>query len=259
MNHLKSFTMKTPFVKSLQVGLLGLLAFWMLPAALRADQSIGLPNAGLELWQDGRPLYWTGSTGNIPPENLSPSAEAHTGQWACRLVRTQKQHVRWSSSPLSLQAGAYRLEYFVKGQGCLRNTYYSGMSYASYSPYDTVMTTAWQRVIYTFELKRDLDSLQLIFSLCQTDTGGLYIDDVSLFRELPDSFAPCMGEDCQIRILPGGLKISLDVPRLVQLYDLSGHCLISRQVSDAAFFDLPAGFYLLRLPAVGRSLKLLIP
>lgn len=259
MNHLKSFTMKTPFVRSLQVGLPGLLAFLMLPAGLLADQSIGLPNAGLELWQDGRPLYWTGSTGNISPESLSPSADAHSGRWACRLVRTQKQHVRWSSCPLSLPSGPYRLDYFVKGHGCLRNSYYSGTAYAPYTPYDTLATDSWQQKSFGFELKKDLDSLQLIFSICQTDENGLLIDDVILCREWPDSFSSLEPESLQVQILSGGFRLTVATPARVLVYDLSGHCCISERVEGLGSFSLPRGFYLLCLPDIGCTIKLVIP
>lgn len=256
MNHLKSFTMKKRFHKPWQVGLIGPLAFLLFPGSLRADRAVNLPNAGLELWQDSVPLYWSGSTSNIPPEGVFPSSDAHSGLWACQLVRTQKQHVRWSSSPLALPSGSYRLEYYVKGQGCLRNSYYSGTAYAAYAPYDTLSTDDWLKKSYVFELKRDLDSLQLIFSLCQTDKQGLLIDDVALMRVLPDSFTPFHYDEYQVQALAGGFRLYLASPARVQVYDLSGHCLIDERVEGIKSFSLPRGFYLLHLPASHRTLKL---
>lgn len=248
--------MKKRFYNRLQVSLMGSLAFLLFPASLRADRVMDLPNAGLELWQDSLPLYWTGSTSSIPDEGISPSSDAHSGLWACQLVRTQKQHVRWSSCPLALPSGTYRLDYYVKGHGCLRNSYYSGTSYAPYAPYDTLSADDWQLKSYAFELKRDMDSLQLIFSLCQTDKAGLFIDDVALIRVLPDSFTPFHYDEYRIQSLSGGFRLSLASPAQVEVYDLSGHRLLDERVEGIKSFSLPRGFYLLHFPASRHTVKL---
>ncbi len=220
---------------------------------------VNLSNAGFEQWTgEGLPAHWFGSASNLAASNVQDSEDAYLGTRCCRLVRTQKSHARFSSCPMALSKGNYRMNYYVKGVGAIRNTYYSGSSYANYSEFDTLQTSVWQLKTYEFELKKDLDSLQLVFSICQTDTVGLFIDEVSL-AQLPSTGLSDVADASKVSVSVSEkiVRILTEQPLQVTVTDLSGRECISAFTPLEC--ELPEGLYIVRIPETGVCRKVLVP
>lgn len=217
-----------------------------------------LQNQGFESWDNNLPQYWFGSASSIAEASVYQSAEAHSGEYSCRLVRTQKGHVRFSSASLALTAGLYRLSYYVKGGGCIRNSYYNGASYASYSDYDTLSNDQqWKYKVYEFELKKDAD-VQLLYSLCSTDTVGLFIDDV-LFENIASNLDDNQLKSPSVWIVPEGLSIDLPELSKLILYDMLGRTIFNEDVEGYKTIALSRGVYLLKIGNRSSAIKLYIP
>jgi hypothetical protein len=217
-----------------------------------------LLNTGFEIWENDLPAYWFGSASSIPEASVFQCSDAHSGESSCRLVRTQKTHVRFSSAPLSLNLGAYRFSYYVKGSGCIRNSFYNGSSYAAYSDYDTLNNQKeWIEKVYEIELKKDVE-VQLLFSLCLTDSTGLFIDDV-LFESIPaglnqsGEFSPLIWAD------QGLLNLQLPDLHALVVYDMLGRKVCEKEVQGNLSIPLPRGYYLIKLADQAKPVKVYIP
>jgi len=217
-----------------------------------------LLNTGFEIWENNLPAHWFGSASNIPETSVFQCAEAHSGESSCRLVRTQKTHVRFSSAPLFLNLGNYRLSYYVKGSGCIRNSFYNGSSYAAYSDYDTLSNQQeWMKKVYEFELKKDVE-VQLLFSLCLTDSIGLFIDDV-LFESIPAGLNRPVEFSPLIRTAQGLLQLQLPKPQSLVVYDMLGRKVCERNVQGDLSIPLSRGYYLIALSGQPKPVKVYIP
>ncbi|MDD2559400.1 MAG: hypothetical protein PHE04_01855 [Bacteroidales bacterium] len=217
-----------------------------------------LLNTGFEIWEDNMPADWFGSASSIPEASVFKSSEAHSGESSCRLVRTQKSHVRFSSSPMTLSLGAYRFSYYVKGSGCIRNSFYNGSSYATYSDYDTLSNQQeWKKKVYEFELKKDAE-LQMLFSLCLTDSIGLFIDDV-LFESIPADLEHSAESSPLIWSAQGVLKLQSPQQQALVVFDMLGRKVCENIVQGTFSIALPRGFYLVKTENQSKPQKVYIP
>lgn len=230
---------------------LGLTSLW-------AQNAVSLQNTGFEFWQDDLPLSWFGSSSNIPKASVSKSTEAYSGNYSCCLLRTQKTHIRFGSEAVSLTAGNYQLSYFVKGNGCIRNSIYNGTSYAAYSDYDTLVGSAWKQIEYAFVLKKEAE-VQLLFSLCQTDTIGLFIDDVSLRPILSDVGTNVVEKPC-VAVVSGVLHLKMTCEDLVCIFNPWGQMLYRSVLSAGVhLLPFPSGCYIVKVDKADCCQKVLIP
>jgi|GEM_PF-695693 hypothetical protein len=223
-----------------------------------SDSNNLLMNTGFEVWENNLPAHWFGSASSIPETSVYQSTEAHSGVSSCRLVRTQKTHVRFSSAPLELNTGFYKLSYYAKGSGCIRNSFYNGSSYAAYSDYDTLNNQQeWKKKVYEFELKKDA-GVQLLFSLCLTDTIGLFVDDV-LFESVAADLN--QARDCSplIWTAQGMLGLQLTQMQSLVIYDMLGRIVYKNLVQGTVSIALPRGLYLVKTADQSNPVKLYIP
>lgn len=155
-----------------------------------------IANGSFELWTDGLPDSWFGSTSSITATDVDEDTSAsHDGLRACQLTDSAEAHRRFTTLAMSLAAGDYSCSYWVRGTGEIRNAYFDG-DYSSYSSYVSVDNDAWQRVSYSFHLAQAVpDLFELIFSVRLTDEsrGHLHIDDVHCGR----GFEPCDAVVCE--------------------------------------------------------------
>lgn len=255
---------KTFLLSNRRVGYLTLFVTLFASLAQAQQYPNQLSNAGFEDWNNDCPVFWLGVSSNIDSSSVLPCEEAHTGRYACRLLRKQKTHVRFSSDTMSLEAGQYKLSYYAKGNGCIRNSYSylnnnGNFSVASYSQYDTLRNSDWLKIEYVFELKKDYDALQLVFSLCQTDENGLIIDDL-LLEKVTTSLAeaPRLSE---MTCWSKGKQLQVEVSSATRLivYNLLGEKVVQRNLSIGQHaFDLPSGTYLIK-SSEGITRKVFIP
>ncbi len=217
-----------------------------------------LLNTGFEIWENNLPANWFGSASSIPEASVLQSTEAHSGESSCRLVRTQKSHVRFSSAPLVLSLGAYRFSYYVKGSGCIRNSFYNGSSYAAYSDYDTLNNQQeWTKKVYEIELKKDAE-VQLLFSLCLTDSMGLFLDDV-LFESIPAGLTQSTECPALIWTAQGLLHLQLPQQQPLVVYDMLGRNVFEKEVQGNLSVPLPRGYYLIKTANQAKPVKVYIP
>lgn len=225
---------------------------------LPAQNVVTMQNAGFESWQEDLPVSWFGSSSSISKSSVFISSEAYAGIYSCRLLRTQKTHVRFSSESISLTTGNYLLSYYVKGNGCIRNSFYNGTSYAAYSDYDTLAQNTWKQVEYAFEVKKDAN-VQLLFSLCQTDTIGLFIDEVQLKSVLSSVTRP-MEDMAQIWTSSNGLEIDLLYAREVRIFNTIGQLLYKKVLSSGLnMLPFPSGCYIVRFEEDDFCQKVIVP
>jgi len=139
-------------------------------------------DGGFELIDNGNFRHWNGSKSSIANSAITAlTAEVHGGLSAVNLVSDTTSHKRFTSVAARWEAGDYTCKYFVKGHGDIRNNYFDGTNYATYSDYTVVDSMDWIEVTYTFTLAAASDTFEFIFSLRNTnsDKNHLSIDDIT--------------------------------------------------------------------------------
>lgn len=216
--------------------------------SLRAEV-ITLENADFEQWNDSIPVAWYGETSNIDSSAVVPSEDAYAGKYACRLIKTQKTHARFSSHAFPLKAGYYQLSYYAKGEGDIRNSYYKGSSYDAYSEYVSLSGNEWKKIDYVFQVKSDLKAVELIFSVASTSKEGVLIDALSLqTTEKPNALEAVSMQHLTFATQEGKLLVEAYQPCRLQLYDVLGQMLVQEELQQGSTsFDLERGVYLMRV------------
>ncbi|HAB28378.1 MAG: hypothetical protein CMP05_06745 [Xanthomarina sp.] len=139
-----------------------------------------LSNASFETWTGGLPDGWNGSRTSIALSNVSESPDAQDGSVSLNLVNTSTSHKRFTNVAITASNEPYRLTYYAKGNGEIRNAFYDG-NYSSYESY-TVLSTSNGWTLITYEFTPTAGDLEVIFSLRSTDAAGLLIDNVELIK-----------------------------------------------------------------------------
>ncbi len=224
-------------------------------------ETIPLTNAGFEAWTDSLPDAWYGSTSNIDSSAVKPSEDAYEGMYSCCLVKTQKTHARFSSQVMPLKAGYYQLSYYAKGKGDVRNTFHKGTSYDAYSEYTTLSSDEWRKIDYVFQVKADLDSAQLIFSVASTSKEGILIDALNLeTTSKPDAIGGIVFHSVDFWVQDGRLHIETEREFSLRVLDLLGRCVLQTNVSEGfSSFVLERGCYLLSVDEASLTQKIMIP
>ena len=171
-----------------------------------------LQNGSFEDWSESSPVAWNGSSTNIPASGVSKSTDAHTGTNALALIVTSPSHKRFSTQSYTLKKDIeYTFSYWVKGEGDVRNANYNG-DYSSYTAYNSINnSTEWTQITYPFTPTADGD-YEIIFSVRNTSSTGIIIDDVELIDPSTD--------------------IALSNPELA-FTDITGD--ITKQLSDGSY------------------------
>ncbi len=145
-----------------------------------------LQNGSFEDWSESSPVAWNGSSTNIPASGVSKSTDAHTGTNALALIVTSSSHKRFSTQSYTLKKDIeYTFSYWVKGEGDVRNANYNG-DYSSYTAYNSINnSTEWTQITYPFTPTADGD-YEIIFSVRNTSSTGIIIDDVELIDPSTD-------------------------------------------------------------------------
>ncbi len=171
-----------------------------------------LQNGSFEDWSESSPVAWNGSSTNIPASGVSKSTDAHTGTNALALIVTSSSHKRFSTQSYTLKKDIeYTFSYWVKGEGDVRNANYNG-NYSSYTAYNSINnSTEWTQITYPFTPTADGD-YEIIFSVRNTSSTGIIIDDVELIDPSTD--------------------IALSNPELA-FTDITGD--ITKQLSDGSY------------------------
>ncbi|MCP3097902.1 invertase recombinase-like protein [Myxococcus sp. K15C18031901] len=153
-----------------------------------------IDNWGFETWSGALPERWLGSKSNLTADAVQKvTTGAYEGTNAARLSNASSTHKRFTTEAKSMRAGRYSCTYQVRGNGDIRNAFFSD-DYSSYSSYTSVSGSAWKPVSYTFNLANDVfDTFELIFSIRNTSGEGLVVDDVRCLR----AAEPCDAISCE--------------------------------------------------------------
>ncbi len=149
-------------------------------------------NGSFEHWNSSSPNSWVGSKTNVGAElgdNVSEineySKSSKSCATSCQLVNRGDKHARLTTAGRSMKSGEYTCSYWVRGNGEIRNGFYDGESFSSYSGYTLSAGNEWKKILYSFKLNADVeDSFELIFSFRNTgaENDDLQIDDVACER-----------------------------------------------------------------------------
>ena len=212
-------------------------------------------NGGFESWQGDLPDGW--ST-DMPVKNVVKCTDAFGGAQCCQIIRTAKGAKSFSSNWFSLEMGHYDIRFQAKGVGKVRLAakYNTRPSYSDTLDIDT---EEWTCIQHTVEIKKDQDSVQLVLSICLTDSDGLYLDNVEFCRVATALEAPVQNSFC--RAVNGGIEVDADACRALSqssfekapclyVYDLLGNLKVKQELTAAdglLFIPLEKGIYLTSL------------
>lgn len=143
-----------------------------------------LANSSFETWTGtgslDTPTDWYGSKSNIAKSATSQSSDAQDGASSVNLVNAGSSHKRFTNLAITSLEEEYTLTYYAKGDGELRNAYHDG-EYSTYGDYNTLTSAGgWTQITYVFT--PTAGDLEVIFSLRNTATEGILIDNVVLVK-----------------------------------------------------------------------------
>lgn len=148
--------------------------------AFTASAQNQLSNASFETWTDDLPDNWYGDRSSIAMSRVSQSADAQNGSASVNLVNESNSHKRFTNTAISATNESYTLTYYAKGNGEIRNAFHDG-GYSSYESY-TLLSEANGWTLITYEFTPDAGSLEVIFSIRNTDAAGILVDNVMLHK-----------------------------------------------------------------------------
>ncbi|MGB1211497.1 MAG: T9SS type A sorting domain-containing protein [Lacinutrix venerupis] len=197
------------------------------------------------------PTNWHGDRSSIALSSVIQSTEAQDGTSSVSLNVTGSSHKRFTNVAIPATNQEYKLSYYYKGNGDLRNAYNDG-NYSSYTSYTSVNTTTWTLMEYTFT--PDAGNLEVIFSVRNTSGDGVLIDNVVL---VPTSTLSTQDvEKATFSMFPNpttngfvNIKTSNNETTQVAVYDILGKQVINTTLSAERLnvSSLKAGVYAVRL------------
>ncbi len=186
---MKNRTYKSLSVFLALVMILSSIFMMGLPGIVEAENNNQnlLQNGDFEEWDEGLPIGWYGSKSNIAKSKVNQiDTGAKSGNYAVQLAEDGEDHKRFTTQPISIKADVqYTLTYWAKGKGEIRNAFYRDKNYSSYSAYTKLDTDEWQEITYTFSYDKDVDDVEIIFSVRNADEekGYIQIDDAVLVSD----------------------------------------------------------------------------
>ncbi|MEO8932879.1 MAG: T9SS type A sorting domain-containing protein [Xanthomarina sp.] len=219
-----------------------------------------LSNGSFENWTSGSPDSWNGSSTNIVASRVSQSTDAQDGAASLNLVNTPNSHKRFSSDIITATNESYTLTYYAKGDGELRSGFYHGGVYGPYDAYTTHnIAEGWTLV--TYEFTPNAGDLEVIFSLRNTSTDGILIDNVVLVKTATLSLNS-IKEQANFSIYPnptslGFVNITSKSNETIQVavFDILGKQVLSTTVLNNKLHvsTLKSGVYIMNLTQNGKS------
>lgn len=139
-------------------------------------------SSSFENWSGGAPIDWVGSKTTLEDDSIIQiTSGTMYGSNAVQLVNTESTHKRFTTEMLHTDSGStYNIKMWAKGSGHVRTTIYDGRSsafgYASYSTYDTLVSSPWQMLTYSFLCTHTFDSSQFVISVRSTMGNHIQVD-----------------------------------------------------------------------------------
>lgn len=162
--------------------------------SIDVNQDVGDPfalNGDFECWIDGKPNNWK-STSSASNATLSQSTDAHSGKFSVKVGGTSSSNKRLAYKELSLKAGEYTMEFYVKAataDGASVRPGYAiinsdgsitgGDSYKYGDYVNDISNTTWVKVTHTFTLSSDGTYCVLIMN-AKNPGKDVLIDDFKL-------------------------------------------------------------------------------
>lgn len=198
----------------------------LLSALLVSGVNAQLLDSDFSDWENNLPVGWAGSKTNINLNNvLQVDNDGGQGEFAVELINQASGHRRFTTQPLTVEAGiSYNITFWARGIGDIRTGIFDeredGAGYA-YSPYITLNTNDWEEHTQSLIAETNSDIAEFIFSLRNTaddlniqidrviiETGE--IETVSIFdiqyTEDPSGDSPYAGET----VMTGGVVTASD-------------------------------------------------
>ncbi|WP_299383799.1 T9SS type A sorting domain-containing protein [uncultured Lacinutrix sp.] len=215
-----------------------------------------LSNGSFETWTGTSstdvPNSWHGDRSSISLSGVLQSTEAQDGSSSVSLNVTGTSHKRFTNEAITATNEEYKLSYYYKGNGDLRNAYNDG-AYSNYTSYTSVNTTTWTLMEYTFT--PDAGNLEVIFSVRNTSGDGVLIDNVVLVPTATLS-TQNFEEKATFSMYPNptsngfvNIKTSNNAATQVAVYDILGKQVINTTLNGERLnvSKLNAGVYAVRL------------
>ncbi len=145
-------------------------------------------NGSFEQWSDGIPLQWMSTNTASTKDVLSQSADAHTGHYSVQIAGSTSHNNRLASTELSLEAGYYIIEFYVKplaNGGSVRPGYVPLKDDGSVGSYvygdyvNDIPAGQWTKVTYTFSLDATTN-VNLVVMNPKKPGQDILIDDYSI-------------------------------------------------------------------------------
>ncbi|WP_055434769.1 T9SS type A sorting domain-containing protein [Lacinutrix algicola] len=208
-------------------------------------------NGSFETFTGGVPTDWHGDRSSISTSSVNQSTEAQDGSSSVALVAGGSSHKRFTNGAITATNEEYKLSYYYKGNGDLRNAFHDG-GYSSYTSYTSVNTTVWTLMEYTFT--PDAGNLEVIFSVRNTSGDGVLIDNATLVPTATLSTQEV--EKATFSMYPNptsngfvNIKTSNNAATQVAVYDILGKQVINTTLNGERLnvSKLNAGVYAVRL------------
>jgi len=186
---LKNRTYKSLSVILALVMILSSIFMMGLPGIVEAENNNQnlLQNGDFEEWANGLPVAWYGLKSSIAKSKVNQiDTDVKSGNYAVQLAENSSSHKRFTTRPISIKAGVqYTLTYWAKGKGDIRNAFFRDEDYSQYTEYTELDTDEWQEITYTFSYDKDVDDVEIIFSVRNADEekGYIQIDDAVLVSD----------------------------------------------------------------------------
>lgn len=128
-------------------------------------------------WGNGVPTGWNGSRTNIGGENIIQiDNDIAVGDYGVRLVNTETDHKRFTTQPLSVNAGeAYEVTMYVRGTGQIRTGLFDNRPDAFgfvYQSWITVNSTDWTTYSQTITAAETTDIAEFILSISNSSADA---------------------------------------------------------------------------------------
>jgi hypothetical protein len=221
-----------------------------------------LSNESFENWtgtgSTDVPLNWHGDRSNIALSAVTEiTTDAQDGSSAVALTVESTSHKRFTNEAIIATNEEYKLSYYYKGNGQLRNAYHDG-SYSTYESYTDVNTTTWTLMEYTFT--PNAGNLEVIFSVRNTSGDGVLIDNVTLLKTA--TLSNKNFETSEFSVYPNpvtngfvNIKTTSNDAINVTVFDVLGKQVVKQTLTTNRLnvSNLKAGMYLLNIEQNGAS------
>lgn len=177
-------------------------------------------------WTDGAPDGWSGTKTNLSAASINAvDNDGGEGDFAVQLIRPESQHQRFTTQPLTVEAGEnYEITFWARGNGDVRTGLFDdradGFGYV-YNSYVALNSTEWQEYSQSIVAEENTAEAEFILSVRNT-TADMHvqidrvvistadIETVSVydiqFTEDPSGDSPYVGQTVTTSGVVSGIK-----------------------------------------------------